>query len=86
VLGEFKSWDSLLSNRHETKNIINPADNNKIITKSAPNTVPDQIMVHDMLSPSGAPVTIHYRGGKPFLGTPGIEEMWRQYDASQRTD
>jgi predicted dehydrogenase len=75
VLGEFKSWDSLLSNRHETKDIINPAENNKVITKDAPNTVPDQIMVHGTLTPSGAPITIHYRGGKPFPGTPGIE--WR---------
>ena len=75
MLGEFQSWDSLLSNRHATKDIINPAENNKVITKSAPNTVPDQIMLHGTVPPSGAPVTIHYRGGKPFPGTPGIE--WR---------
>jgi len=75
VLGEFNTWDSLMANRHPTKDIINPASNNAIITKAAPNTVPDQIMLHGTLSPSNAPITIHYRGGKPFPNTPNIE--WR---------
>jgi predicted dehydrogenase len=74
VLGEFKTWDSLMVNRHPTKDIINPASNNAIITKAAPNTVPDQILLHG-LTPSGAPISIHYRGGPPFPGTPGID--WR---------
>jgi hypothetical protein len=64
-----------MSNRHNFKDIINPAENNKVITKNAPNTVPDQIMLQGIASPSGAPVAIHLRGGSPFPGTPEIE--WR---------
>ena len=64
-----------MSIRNCFKNIIDPAQNNRVITKNAPNTVPDQIMLHGTVSPSGAPVTIHFRGGKPFPGTPEIE--WR---------
>jgi predicted dehydrogenase len=75
VLGEFKSWDSLLSNRHEVKDVVDPANDNKIVVKDAPNTVPDQIMLHGLVAPSNAPVSIHFRGGKPFPGSPGID--WR---------
>ncbi|TVY81618.1 Galactose/lactose metabolism regulatory protein [Lachnellula suecica] len=75
VLGEITTWNSLLSNRHEFKDIIDPSKDNKIIVKDAPNTVPDQIMLHGLVSPSNAPISIHFRGGKQFPGTPALE--WR---------
>ena len=74
-MGEFKTWDSLLSNRHGFKDIIDPANNNEVIVKNAPNTVPDQIMLHGLVTPSNAPVSVHFRGGTPFPGTPNID--WR---------
>jgi hypothetical protein len=75
VLGEFKTWDSLLSNQHESKDIIDLAKNNKVIVKDAPNTVPDQIVIHGIVAPSNAPVSVHFRGGSLFPGTPNID--WR---------
>jgi predicted dehydrogenase len=75
VLGEFKTWDCLLSNRHEFKDIIDPAQGNKVIVKQARNTVPDQIMLQGIIGSPGVPISIHHRGGAPFPGTPIAE--WR---------
>lgn len=74
VLGEFKTWNSLLSIQNEFKDIVDPAENNKVIVKDAPNTVPDQIMLQGTTTVN-APVAVHWRGGPPFPGTPGID--WR---------
>ncbi|KAE9362953.1 oxidoreductase family protein-like protein [Stipitochalara longipes BDJ] len=76
VLGEFKTWNSLMAIRNSKKDIIDPANGNKVITKDAPNTVPDQILLQGTVS-SGAAVSIHYRGGSPFPGTPSIQ-WWIQ--------
>ncbi|KAG9239131.1 putative dehydrogenase [Amylocarpus encephaloides] len=75
ALGEFKCSDSLLSNRHPTKNIIDPAKDNQIVYKDVPNNVPDQIMMQGIVSPLNVPVSIHYRVGQPFPGTPQLD--WR---------
>ena len=64
-----------MSNSYPTKNIIDSANNNEVVVKDAPNNVPDQIMFHDLVSSSNAPVTMHFRGGKSFPGTPNMD--WR---------
>jgi predicted dehydrogenase len=58
--------------RNDKKDIIDPANENKVIIKDALNTVPDQLLLQGTV-PSGAVVSIHYRGGPPFPGTPGIQ-------------
>lgn len=75
ALGEFRSWDSSLSIRYKTKDIVFPAENNRVIIPNAPNTVPDRILFNGIVSPSLAPVTINYRGGSTFPGTPALD--WR---------
>jgi predicted dehydrogenase len=64
-----------MSNGCPTKNIIDPARNNEVVVKDAPNTVPDQIMFHGLTTPSNTPVTIHFKGGESFPGTPNMD--WR---------
>lgn len=64
-----------MSNGYSTKTIVDPANNGKIVVKDAPNSVPDQIMLHGLVSPSNAPVTMHFRGGGSFPGTPNMD--WR---------
>lgn len=64
-----------MSNGYSTKNIIDPSKSNEIVVRDAPNSVPDQIMFHGTVSPSNAPVTIHFRGGESFPGTPNMD--WR---------
>lgn len=64
-----------MSNGYPTKNIVDPASGNKVIVKNAPNSVPDQIMFHGVVTPSNTPVTMHFRGGEPFPGTPNMD--WR---------
>src|SRR4051794_40422931 len=75
VLGDFKNYDSLLSIGHPKVDIIDRAANNKIITKGAPNSVPDQVMIQGTVSSSNAIVTYQWYGGKPFPGTPAAD--WR---------
>ncbi|KAF4633141.1 hypothetical protein G7Y89_g4982 [Cudoniella acicularis] len=74
AFGEFKIWHSLLSNRLTTKDIVDSSQN-KTIIKSAPNDVPDQIMLQAFVGSSNAPLTLHFRGGSTFPGTPATD--WR---------
>ncbi|KAL1851205.1 transcription regulator gal80 [Paecilomyces lecythidis] len=75
VLGEFKSFNSLLAISRPTKDIVDRAAGNKIIEANVPNTVPDQISVQGTVSPSGALATINLYGGKEIPGTPQLD--WR---------
>lgn len=74
-MGEFKTLHSLLANRHPLKDIVDPSKNNEVIVKNIPNNVPDQILLQGLLATSNAPISLHFRGGKPFPATPGVE--WR---------
>jgi len=76
VLGEFSSFGSLMAIRNEKKDIIDPSHGNKIVVKDAENTVPDQILLQGVVD-SGAPISIHYRGGPTFPGTPNMQ-WWIQ--------
>ena len=64
-----------MSNGYPTKDIIDPSKNNEVVEKDKPNSIPDQIMLHGLVTPSNAPVTMHFRGGEPFPGTPSMD--WR---------
>ena len=75
VLGEFKSYDSLLAISHHTVDIIDPAAGDKVISKAVPNNVPDQVIIHGTVEPSNAIVNFQWHGGKPFPDTPGAD--WR---------
>jgi hypothetical protein len=72
VHGEFQSWDSLLAVRNEGKGIINPSKDSKVITKDAPNTVPDQILLQGTVNQLGVQGSIDYRGDPPFPGMPNM--------------
>ena len=76
VLGEFETWESLMAIRNEENDVIDPANGNKVITKDATNSVPDQILLQGTV-PSGAAVSLHYRGGLPFPKTPNMQ-WWIQ--------
>ncbi len=67
MLGEFSSANSLMAIRNEKKNIIDPSQDNKVLVEDAENTVPNQILLQGTVN-SGAPVSIHYRGGPIFQG------------------
>ncbi|KAF8850468.1 putative dehydrogenase [Acephala macrosclerotiorum] len=76
VLGEFKlGWQSLMANRHETKNIIDPSKGGEVVERDKRNTVPDQIMFQATTEKDDIPVSIHLRGGATFPRTPTCE--WR---------
>jgi predicted dehydrogenase len=75
VLGEFKSYDSLLAISHRTVDIVDPAAKNKVISEGVRNTVPDQIMIHGTVAPSNAIVAFQWRAARPFPGAPSTE--WR---------
>lgn len=75
VLGEFKSYNSVLAISNHTVDIVDPAANNKLISGGVPNTVPDQIMIHGTVAPSNAIVTFQWRAAKPLPGAPSTE--WR---------
>lgn len=62
--------------RNSRKDIIDPAEGNKVVVEAAPNSVPDQILLQGTVA-SGAAVSIHYRGGPPFPGTPNMQ-WWIQ--------
>ena len=71
-----------MSNGYPTKNIVDPANNNEVVIKDAPNNIPDQIMLHGLVSPSNAPVTMHFRGGKSFPRPPNMD--WRILGTKRR--
>ncbi|GAD91894.1 oxidoreductase [Paecilomyces variotii No. 5] len=75
VLGEFKSFNSLMTISRPTKDIIDRNAGNKIVEANVPTTVPDQISVQGAVSPSGALATINLYGGKEIPGTPQLD--WR---------
>lgn len=75
MLGDFKSYDSLFHIGRPTIDIVDRAANNKVIVKDALNTVPDQVTIHGRVVPSNAIVSIHWRGGNTFPGTPQAD--WR---------
>lgn len=69
-MGDFDSYDSLLSIGYPTVDIIDGAANNKIIAKDVPNSVPDQVLIQGKVLPSNAVVSLQWRGGQSFPGTP----------------
>jgi hypothetical protein len=75
VLGEFKTYDSLMAIGHHTVDFTDPAADGKIISKGVRNTVPNQIMIHGTVAPSNAIVDFQWRGGQQFPGTPVVD--WR---------
>jgi len=70
VLGPFNSFESKLSIGHPIVDIIDPADNNKIIESDVVNTVPDQIKIIGTVGATNAPVSLQWRGGGAFPGVP----------------
>ncbi|CAG8978091.1 hypothetical protein HYALB_00000763 [Hymenoscyphus albidus] len=75
ALGDFKTFQSLLVNTHPIKDIVDPSKGNEVVVKDTPNNVPNEILLQGILESSGAPFSLHYRGGKVFPGTPDID--WR---------
>jgi hypothetical protein len=75
ALGELQSFDSAAAINYPTKDIIDASQNNRILVKDAPNTVPDQIRFWGLTADSRAPVTVHLSGGKGIPGQPALD--WR---------
>ncbi|KAL3472710.1 hypothetical protein BJX99DRAFT_272744 [Aspergillus californicus] len=74
VLGEFSSFQSLLSNQRPVVKFIK-ADGS-VVKENAEKTAPDHVMIQGTLE-SGAVLSAMIRGGAPFKGSPGLE--WRIY-------
>ncbi|PCG91585.1 Hypothetical protein PENO1_093020 [Penicillium occitanis (nom. inval.)] len=74
VLGEFSSFQSLLSNQRSVVKIVE-ADGS-VVKENAVKTTPDHVMIQGMLN-SGAVLSATIRGGAPFKGSPGLE--WSIY-------
>lgn len=74
MLGDFKDLDSLLSIGYPLVDIIDRTDG-KVVEKDVPNTVPDQIMIQGTAKPSNASLSLQWRGGSQFPGTPRAD--WR---------
>ncbi|KAF3389834.1 Galactose/lactose metabolism regulatory protein GAL80 [Talaromyces pinophilus] len=74
VLGEFSSFQSLLSSQRSVVKIVE-ADGS-VVKENAVKTTPDHVMIQGMLN-SGAVLSATIRGGAPFKGSPGLE--WSIY-------
>ncbi|KAH8590160.1 putative oxidoreductase [Bisporella sp. PMI_857] len=70
VLGDFKSFDSLMEIGYSKVDIVDRAANDKVIVKDAPNNVPNQVKIQGTVVPSNAIVSISWRGGKTLPGVP----------------
>ncbi|KAF7586732.1 transcription regulator gal80 [Aspergillus hancockii] len=74
VLGEFSSFQSLISNQRPVVAIVQT--DGSVIRENVKKTTPDHIMIQGKLK-SGAVLSAAIRGGAPFKGSPGLE--WRIY-------
>lgn len=74
VLGEAKSFDSVLSVQRPTVDVVNP--DGSVVAKDHRVTSHDQVLVHGKLE-SGAVFSINVRGGKQFKDQPSVD--WRIY-------
>lgn len=74
VLGEPKSFDSVLAVQRPVVNVVNP--DGSILKKDVKVTSYDHVMVHGKLD-SGAVFSINVRGGNQFKDQPSVD--WRIY-------
>ena len=74
ALGEIKSSHTVLKNKRPTIALLDSSLN--VIEPAAPNTTPEQILVHGELQ-GDVPFTFQARGGPPFKDTPTFD--WRIY-------
>jgi predicted dehydrogenase len=74
VLGDFSSFQSLLSNQRPVVKIVK-ADGS-VAKENAEKTNPDHFIIQGSLK-SGAVLSAMIRGGAPFKGSPGLE--WSIY-------
>jgi len=77
ALGEFATWDALLSNQRTTIDLVDAEGN--VVHKDHPKSTHDQIMLHGTLE-SGAVVSMSLRGDKNFKGQPAMD--WRIYGST----
>lgn len=74
VLGDFTSYSTILANRRPQTKIIDRKTDTVVDTVTK--DTPDQVLVQGTLT-SGAVLSAHYRGGKPFASPP--QALWRIY-------
>jgi predicted dehydrogenase len=74
TLGELKSYSSILANQRPQTNIIDRKTNTVVDTVTK--DTPDQVLIQGTLT-SGAVLSFHIRGGKPFPSAPQFQ--WRIY-------
>lgn len=65
---------SLLANRRKTVQLVTP--DGKVLEENHPKDSDDTIFLNGTLS-TGIPISLTFRGGDPFPGTPGLD--WRIY-------
>ncbi|EON69207.1 hypothetical protein W97_08466 [Coniosporium apollinis CBS 100218] len=74
ALGELKSYSSIYGNQRPKVQLIDKGTGK--IVETFTKDAPDQVLVQGHLE-SGALLSFHLRGGKPFAGEPSI--LWRVY-------
>jgi predicted dehydrogenase len=72
ALGELEDFSALLATRYPKTQLLNPDGS---LAGTITRETPDQVLVQGTIAGSGAPLSIHLRGGKPFKGTPSL--IWR---------
>ncbi|KAI9819603.1 MAG: transcription regulator gal80 [Pycnora praestabilis] len=74
TLGEFSSFTSLLGNQRPTVDLVDKNDN--VVESNIHKTSHDQVLLQGTTT-TGAVLSFHLRGGKPFKDTPAFD--WRIY-------
>jgi predicted dehydrogenase len=74
VLGELKSYNSLIANQRPETRIIDRKTNT--VVETVVKNTPDQFLIQGTVT-SGAVLSFHLRGGKGFLAGPQL--LWRIY-------
>jgi predicted dehydrogenase len=69
TLGEFEEFSALWAIRYPKTQLLNMDGSPAGII---PRETPDQILVQGTISGSGAPLSVHMRGGKTFKGLPSL--------------
>lgn len=69
TLGELKDFSAILATRFPKSQLLTPDGKpNGFIDRDTP----DQVLLQGTIASSGAPLSIHMRGGKPFKGNPSL--------------
>lgn len=71
VLGELDCYSSILENTHPQVRLFDKSDPDKKVVETIESDTPDEVMLQGRFL-SGALLSYHLKGGKPFPGEPAL--------------